>query len=351
MANKIILRRDTSVNWTNADPVLSNGEIGLETDTGEFKIGNGVSPWSVLPAYKRANEIAAEYNGALVAAVADAVDQVLLAEEQVALAAAQVVLAANQVTAAQTARTEAQGFRNEALSFRNTANNAQASATASAQEAANYVSYATDAAIEMVLTDEESVSRQVLDEIYLPEEVTNFVFAMKPDLPLPMTEWKGFGYGSSSIWVHGSDTNVDPGGSTLTQNGGGNGARPPWLSTVRVTDSLENPKGSFGLTTGVYSIRLAARLHQIENASIWAYPARISIGWGLGGLRNWRTSIINQAEASFTLGAYQPEISETFTVNVEFNQVIYPMIRVQGTGEFASGTNLLNTFVDITRLG
>ena len=33
-------RRDTSTNWWNNNPVLANGEMGIETDTNQFKIGD-----------------------------------------------------------------------------------------------------------------------------------------------------------------------------------------------------------------------------------------------------------------------------------------------------------------------
>ena len=48
MATKIQLRRDTAANWTSTNPTLSSGEIGFETNTGKFKIGNGSSVWSAL---------------------------------------------------------------------------------------------------------------------------------------------------------------------------------------------------------------------------------------------------------------------------------------------------------------
>jgi|688.fasta_scaffold197199_2 hypothetical protein len=48
MATKIQLRRDSSADWTTINPVLSEGEIGFETNTGKFKIGNGSSAWSAL---------------------------------------------------------------------------------------------------------------------------------------------------------------------------------------------------------------------------------------------------------------------------------------------------------------
>ena len=41
-------RRDTAANWTTADPILAEGEIGLELDTDQFKIGDGTSTWSAL---------------------------------------------------------------------------------------------------------------------------------------------------------------------------------------------------------------------------------------------------------------------------------------------------------------
>jgi hypothetical protein len=48
MATKIQVRRDSSADWTTINPVLSEGEIGFETNTGKFKIGNGSSVWSSL---------------------------------------------------------------------------------------------------------------------------------------------------------------------------------------------------------------------------------------------------------------------------------------------------------------
>lgn len=51
MALKIQLRRDIAANWTANNPLLLNGEIGIETDTLKFKIGNGVHRWNSLSAY------------------------------------------------------------------------------------------------------------------------------------------------------------------------------------------------------------------------------------------------------------------------------------------------------------
>lgn len=48
MANIIQIRRDTAANWASANPVLAQGELGVELDTNKFKIGNGSSAWSSL---------------------------------------------------------------------------------------------------------------------------------------------------------------------------------------------------------------------------------------------------------------------------------------------------------------
>jgi hypothetical protein len=44
----IKLRRDTAAAWTAANPVLSPGEPGLETDTNLIKYGNGATAWNNL---------------------------------------------------------------------------------------------------------------------------------------------------------------------------------------------------------------------------------------------------------------------------------------------------------------
>lgn len=49
MADKIQFRRDTSSNWSSANPVLSQGEIGLDLTTNQYKIGDGVTAWNSLP--------------------------------------------------------------------------------------------------------------------------------------------------------------------------------------------------------------------------------------------------------------------------------------------------------------
>ena len=45
---KILFRRDLAANWLIADPVLSAGEIGLESDTNKIKLGDGSTHWEQL---------------------------------------------------------------------------------------------------------------------------------------------------------------------------------------------------------------------------------------------------------------------------------------------------------------
>lgn len=46
--NRIQFRRDTAANWTSANPTLYSGEMGFETDTKKFKIGDGTTAWTSL---------------------------------------------------------------------------------------------------------------------------------------------------------------------------------------------------------------------------------------------------------------------------------------------------------------
>ena len=48
---RIRLRRGTAAQWTAAAPVLALGEIGIETDTRRFKIGDGSTAWAALSYY------------------------------------------------------------------------------------------------------------------------------------------------------------------------------------------------------------------------------------------------------------------------------------------------------------
>ena len=45
---QIQLRRGTISTWSTKNPILASGEMGLETDTNLFKIGDGVTSWNDL---------------------------------------------------------------------------------------------------------------------------------------------------------------------------------------------------------------------------------------------------------------------------------------------------------------
>lgn len=52
MSDRIQFRRDLAEHWTSANVILLEGELGLETDTGKCKIGDGVHAWNDLPYIK-----------------------------------------------------------------------------------------------------------------------------------------------------------------------------------------------------------------------------------------------------------------------------------------------------------
>jgi hypothetical protein len=42
-------RRGTAIEWSNANSLLADGELAIETDTRNFKIGDGTTFWNTLP--------------------------------------------------------------------------------------------------------------------------------------------------------------------------------------------------------------------------------------------------------------------------------------------------------------
>jgi hypothetical protein len=45
---KIRTRRDIAAIWTSVNPIMREGEEGLETDTKKYKVGDGVTAWNSL---------------------------------------------------------------------------------------------------------------------------------------------------------------------------------------------------------------------------------------------------------------------------------------------------------------
>ena len=53
----MLQRRGTATQWANANPTLGSGEIGFETDTGQFKIGDNSTAWDDLPYFKNIEDL------------------------------------------------------------------------------------------------------------------------------------------------------------------------------------------------------------------------------------------------------------------------------------------------------
>ena len=48
MATQIQLRRGTSAEWASTNPVLAQGEVGIDLTLGEMRLGDGVTAWAGL---------------------------------------------------------------------------------------------------------------------------------------------------------------------------------------------------------------------------------------------------------------------------------------------------------------
>ena len=68
MATRMQQRRGTATQWTSSNagdgPILNAGEIGWESDTNKFKIGDGVSSWTSLTYFVDATDVIASSLGA-----------------------------------------------------------------------------------------------------------------------------------------------------------------------------------------------------------------------------------------------------------------------------------------------
>ena len=66
MANKIQLRRDTTANWNNVNPILADGEPGLDITTNQVKYGDGANAWVDLSYASGGSGVTFDANGMLV---------------------------------------------------------------------------------------------------------------------------------------------------------------------------------------------------------------------------------------------------------------------------------------------
>ena len=63
MAVQLQLRRGSAAQWTAANTLLAQGELGLETDTGKLKIGDGSTVWTSLAYYTAGSAAVTSVNG------------------------------------------------------------------------------------------------------------------------------------------------------------------------------------------------------------------------------------------------------------------------------------------------
>jgi hypothetical protein len=61
MATRMQQRKGTAAQWTAADPILNAGEIGWESDTNKFKIGDGTNHWDDLTYFLDATDMGGSF--------------------------------------------------------------------------------------------------------------------------------------------------------------------------------------------------------------------------------------------------------------------------------------------------
>lgn len=85
MATRMQQRRGTAAEWTSVNPILASGEIGFETDTNQFRIGDGVTNWADLSYFETLDDIQTYVDNA-VAGVIDSAPETLNTLNEIAAA-------------------------------------------------------------------------------------------------------------------------------------------------------------------------------------------------------------------------------------------------------------------------
>lgn len=145
----IRLRRGTRNQWLTTNPVLSGGEMGVEVDTHQFKLGDGFSRWNDLPygglkgepgERGEKGELTADLKAASETAVAAANSATRSASE-----AAQ--SASTSVQSSSIVSTLAEQVKQDAINAKNSADTADIAASSSTQSAISAEQSATRAKI------------------------------------------------------------------------------------------------------------------------------------------------------------------------------------------------------------
>jgi len=138
---KIQVRRGTAAEWTAVNPVLAEGELSFETDTGITKIGDGETEYADLPSYATYDQMVETFadietarDAALAAASAadDDADRAVAAADRIDLGTFD-----SDVAATASAKTAAEAARDAAIVAKDAAEDAndQAQAASNIHEA------------------------------------------------------------------------------------------------------------------------------------------------------------------------------------------------------------------------
>ena len=76
MGVRIQLRNDLATNWVTKNPILAQGEIGIETDSRKLKIGDGTTTWNHLIYYQFGDALGYLQNGGYTGTGQDLKDEI-----------------------------------------------------------------------------------------------------------------------------------------------------------------------------------------------------------------------------------------------------------------------------------
>jgi hypothetical protein len=192
MTTRMQQRRGTSTQWTAANPTLAAGEIGLETNTGKSKIGDGQTAWNSLVYYTTSADLTSTTNTLTLSAastlsthnstttnvhgISDTSSLAYISQVNAAQAAAATDATTKANSAITTASADATTKANAAQAAAATdattkANAAQAAAAtdattkANAAQAAAIAAAATDATTKVAAVTKASLGLSVVDNV------------------------------------------------------------------------------------------------------------------------------------------------------------------------------------------
>ena len=76
MGVRIQLRNDLAINWSTKNPILAQGEIGIESDSRKLKIGDGINTWNHLIYYQFGDALGYLQRGGYIGTAQDLKDEI-----------------------------------------------------------------------------------------------------------------------------------------------------------------------------------------------------------------------------------------------------------------------------------